>query len=1033
MAVEPDVGQGALCPHCGALNERPRRYCGDCGGDLQRAATETPERRHLTVMFCDLVGSTALSERLDPEEFGEVILAYREVVSEAAKRFAGYIARYVGDGVLAYFGYPRAHGDDPQRALHAALQVASGVAALSKKFRSRDIEVHVRIGVHTGLVMVGDLAGGGTREQAGVVGETPNLAARLMSMAAPDTVIVSGVTHDLTRGQFEFESLGPAQLQGLSRPVPTYRLTAARPFDGALAFTHGFHMTPIVNRVEELGFLRERWANALEGRGSVVEVVGEAGIGKSRLLHAFADHLGRSPHHTLALQCSPYFSNSALYPVVSFLNGWLEDVGGDKLQFIARAARELGIGGEEAVPAMAGLLSIPLTAQFHRPEQSSRMRRETTMALLREWLLRLSVQNPTLIVVEDFQWADASSIELVDLLLERIASARILLVLSRRTDSPPSGLPNLETLKVERLSPAHVQEMIALVSSSNRLPASVCERVARKSDGVPLFIEELTKTMLGADPGTAEADAADVEIPLSLHATLMARLDKLNAAKALAQRASVLGREFSYELIAAATEMRGDELDRALDQLVQAELLYQRGTPPVAMYAFKHGLIQETAYRSLLRVHRRRYHLRVAEVLVAQFGEVAANHPELVAHHFSQAHEGLPAARYWRKAGEHALARSANAEACAHIRKGLEELSGYPESSDRLHEEVMLLLGFGAALSALKGSAAPEVEQTYARARELCAGIDDPAYLFPVLRGLHSFYLVRGPLRTAYRMIEQLREMAERGSDPLQRVEARRRHGWCLFCMGRIQPGRDSLVKALADYDASQSSQHIVTYGSDPAIIGYVNLAWLEWFAGDEAAALDYSTRAVEHARRLSYGLGMAYALGMSAALYQCMGDAARTAQLAAQTIDLANKQGFPYWVAWETALLGWARAADGDVDGGIALLKAGLQAYRDTGSELFAPHMLGLLAEASLRAGRHDAALEFCEEALASSERSDAHFYDAEIHRLEAEAIWTRDGDRASARAAFHEALNVARAQGARMLESRIVRSLEEVGTDRG
>ena len=1017
-------GEALTCPHCGARNERPRRFCGDCGKDIQRAAADLRERRHLTVMFCDLVGSTAMSERMDPEEYGDVILAYREVVAGAAKRYGGYVARYVGDGVLLYFGYPRANEDDPHRALHCALQVVTEMGTLREKVGLRaDLALAVRIGIHTGLVMVGDLAGDGTREEAGVVGETPNLAARLMGLAPQNGVIVSGATRELAGGRFDFEDLGEARVTGISRPVVTHRLLGARPFDGVPAFALAAHGTPIVNRTEELGTLQAHWAEALAGRGSALEVTGEAGIGKSRLVFAFADYVRRGPHHLIALQCSPYLANSAFHPVVSYLQRWLENAR-DKLDQLARAARELEMPEADVVPAIAELLSIPLSPGYTKREQSPRMQRDVTMGFLREWLARLARRRPALLLIEDFQWADASTRELLESLLRQIHSRPLLLVTSRRSDAVVQTFEGVPTLNVDRLSLEHVQEMIGQLTADDPLPPAVCERVALNADGVPLFIEELTKAIQRTDAGSTPQDGVD--IPLSLHATLMARLDRLGPAKAVAQRAAVIGREFSYELIAAMAGTRDGELDSALQQLVDAELLLRHGTPPRAMYAFRHALIQESAYRSLLRAHRRQHHQRVARALQEHFPQTASTQPELIAHHLSLAHEPLAAARHWRKAGEQALSRSANAEACAHIRKGLDELKACSETSDALHEEVMLLLAFGGALSALKGSASSEVEQTYARARELCAGIDDPAYLFPILRGLHSFYLVRGPLRTACRMIEQLRDVAERGGDRMQRVEARRRHGWCLFCMGKLEAGRESLLLAMEQYDAAQSGQHIITYGSDPAIIGYVNLAWIEWFAGREESAIAYSDRAIAHAHSLSYGLGLAYALGMSAALYQCMGNAPRTAELAALTIELANKHGFPYWSAWETALLGWARASSGDIDGGIALMNEGLASYRETGSELFVGYMRGLLAEAHLRAERYEDALSLCEAALDSSARSDACFFDAEIHRIEGETVWRRDRDRETAMACFGEALVVARQQGAGMLERRVVRSID-------
>jgi class 3 adenylate cyclase/predicted ATPase len=1040
MSIEdPTLRDGLRCPQCGDLNPNPRRFCGECGAELHAALPEAAERRYLTVMFCDVVGSTALSERLDPEELGDVILAYREVVAASTRRYGGFVARYIGDGVLNYFGYPKAHGDDPVRALHASLEILAGMRKLSQSLKAgKGIEVPVRIGVHTGLVVVGDLTRGAVREEDGVMGETPNIAARLMDLTPPDSVHVSGITYSLIRGHFECRDLGESPIAGLSRPISIFKVIATRADGGSVEFSDSIHVTELVNRAQELAILDERWRRVVAGCGEIVLVTGEPGIGKSRLIRAFRDRLAGTNHRKIVLNCSPYFSNSALHPIVHFLNRWLEAAGGDRLARLADAVEDVGMRPQEVVPVMASLLSIPLAAPYREPGSSSAIQRGLTMDFLREWLVRLAAQTPTLIVVEDLHWADASTLELAAQLLAQIARSPILLLLALR---PGLSLPvplDVAPVHLERLTTSQVHEMIACVTGGTPLPRSVIAQVARKTDGVPLFVEELTKAVLesrrlvedGAPPGVP---AADLDIPISLHATLMARLDSLDFAKGVAQRAAVLGRDFSYELIAATTPIPPEQLDRGLAQLVEAQLLFQLGTPPRANYVFKHSMIQETAYRSLLRAQRRAHHLHIAKVLIAQFAQVAATQPEVVAHHLSAAHHPVEAAGYWRKAGEQALARSANIEASAHLQKGLAELATVTESDLRTKEEVMLLIALGSTLSALKGSAAPEVGQTYARAEELCRKLDDPDYLFPALRGLQSFYLVHGPLHVARRMVEQLHEMAERTGNALQRVEAQRRLGWCLFCMGEITEGRRYLLAAIEQYDRSQSSRHIVTYGSDPGVIGLVNLAWLEWFSGRVHSAIAFSDRAIALARDLSYGLGSAYALGMSAALYQSLGDSARTARLARETIDVAEKHGFPYWVAWETGLLGWTRARESQPEAGIELLEKGIASYRATGAELFCPYLLGLLAEVNLGLGRYDRALALCEEALASSERTDAHFYDAEVHRIEGLCLIARDADLAGASACFGEAIGLARRQGAAMLELRSVIELGRLSSAQG
>ena len=1034
MTDTPINGGGIRCPGCGSFERLPRRFCGECGFDFHKSMAHAAERRSLTVMFCDLVGSTALSERLDPEELGEVILAYRDVVSNATTSFGGFVARYVGDGIVAYFGYPRAHDDDPVRALHAALETVERVRRISE----RGTRVQVRVGIHTGLVVVGDLARGTAREEAGVLGETPNVSARLMSLAPPDGILVSGVTQALAAESFNWRDVGDTPIRGLSRPVRIFELlSAARVAPGSLGATP--HVTPLANRTEELALLEARWRDALESRGQAVAISGEPGIGKSRLVRAFADSLAGSDHLKMSFQCSPFFTNSAFHPVVDFLTRWLDKSDENPLEQLAYIVDSIGMDPAEVVPAMAALLSLPHSPRYPAPQVTGRVQRDLTMAFLSEWLMRLATDRATLIVIEDLHWADASTLELVTSLLDKLGDARILLLAAFRPQfQHPWGAHKLvANLRLDRLTAPHVHEMIALVTAGDPLSAALREQVALRTDGVPLFIEELTRAVLESptlrDAAAPAPGQGELEIPISLHATLMARLDSMNAAKRVAQRASVLGREFSHGLLVATIDLPEAELEQGLTQLVDAELLFRFGTPPTATYLFKHSMIQETAYRSLLRTQRRDYHAMIADGLMKGFPGICEGQPELVAHHLTEARRPQEAAGYWRSAGERALARSANIEASAHLRKGLDELATCPPSNEKALQEVQLLVAYGSALSALKGSAATEVEQTYARARELCGQLGDSRHLFPVLRGLHSFYVVRGPLRTACSMVEELHETAKRDTNPLQMIEANRRLGWCRFCMGDIESGRTSLRESLEAYDRAQSTRHILTVGSDPGVIGLANLAWLEGLAGNPWQAVDYSTRAIELARELSFDLGLAYATGMSAALYQSLGDAARTAQLARETIELARRCGFPYWIAWETGLLGWAMAAQGETEAGIEMIEHGLRSYQETGSGLFCAHLSSLLADANLRAGRYDKVLKACEEGFVFSERTDAHFFDAELHRLEGEGVLGRDADAKGAANCFREAITCARDQGAGLLELRAAIRLAQLQHTRG
>jgi predicted ATPase/class 3 adenylate cyclase len=1029
------------CQSCGSQNSQSHNFCGRCGaslGDSSRneaaPTAKSPERRHLTVVFCDLVGSTALSERLDPEDLSDVILSYREVAAAAIARYDGYVARYIGDGILAYFGYPRAHEDDPARAVRASLEVIAGIRGLAQTLgAAKHIELSVRIGVHCGLVVVGELARGAVREEAGVLGETPNLASRLMSLAPADSILVSDVVHSLIKGHFESHEFGVQQLKGISRPIALFEVTGVRANEGALDLGHS--AAEIAGRERELAHLRACWDEVIRRGGRAASIVGDPGIGKSRLVRAFADSLTGTDHLKIVFYCSPYFSNTALYPIVDYLTRWLQRADVDKFDQLEAAVRAAGMLPKEIVPVIAALLSLPLTSRYERPQVSARLQRQHTMEFLYNWLVRQAATRPVLLVVEDLHWSDASTREFVDFLVKRIHRSNIFLIFTTRPTFQ-SGWPvpaSVDDIRLDKLAPSHIRKMIGNITGANRLPDFICDQLVAKTDGVPLFVEELTKAVIEsreAVEATAEGqlNPPAFDIPISLQATLMARLDSLSSGKAVAQRAAVIGREFTRDLLAVVMEVPEAECDDGIAQLLEAELVFQSDPPPRARYIFKHSLIQEAAYRSLLRTKRREYHRQIAEALISHFNPASEIHPELVAHHYSSAHMEIAAANYWRKAGELALGRSANVEAYAHVKKGLHELTVAPRSSLHVKEEVALLITLGSVLTALKGYAAPEVEQTYARARELCNELDDPSHLFPVLRGLQSFYIVRGPLRVAHELVEQLHRMAEDAGDAVQRVEANRRLGWCLFCMGNIEFGRIFLDRSVKEYDRSRSAQHIATYGSDPAVIGLVNLAWLEWFAGRPDEAKRYSKRSVSLARELGFPLGLGYAVGMSAALYQCLNDPKTTTEMGTETIELAEKYGFPYWVAWERSLIGWARAMQGDTAVGVDELQAGLAAYRETGAELFCPHILGLLAQVTFHARRFDEALSYCEEALMASERSNAHFFDAELHRLEGECILGGERNVAAAEACFDEAISLARVQGARMLELRGATSLAKL-----
>src|SRR5262245_24827602 len=696
------------------------------------------ERRQVTVMFCDLVGSTALSTRMDPEDLREVISTYQNSVAVTVGRFGGFVARYIGDGVLAYFGYPQAHEHDAERAVRTGLALVEEVPKLKT---AAGVPMQVRVGIATGLVVVGDLIGGGSVHEHEVVGETPNLAARLQALAEPGTAVISSSTRRLTGGLFNYRDLGTVVLKGFAETVPAWQVLGVSPaesrFEALRAST-----TPLVGRGEETDLLLRRWERAKGGEGSVVLLAGEPGIGKSRIAETVLERLSGEPHTRLRLFCSPYHQDAPLYPSIAQLEraaGFRRDDTHEqrltKLEAVlALAANDLG----EAAPLLAGLLSIPIGDRYPALDLTPQKRKEKTLRTLVAQVEGLAARQLVLLVVEDAHWADPTSLELFELIVERASSLPLLAIVTFRSEFVPPwvGRPQVTLISLSRLPRRLRGEMIAHVTGGKVLPQEIADQIIDRTDGVPLFIEELTKAVVESgllvEAGgryVATGPVAPLAIPTSLQESLLARLDRLAPTSDVAQIAAALGRQFSHELIRAVAAMPRQQLDDALAQLVNAELIFRRGTPPDAEYTFKHALVQEAAYSTLLRSRRQQIHARVAGTFEHQFPDIVMAQPALLARHCTEAGLAEKAVVYWLKAGQQSLARSATTEAAAQLRKGLDALDGLPDGPGRQQLELDLQIELGYALMAAKGHSAPEVGAAFARARALAEQADRPEYL----------------------------------------------------------------------------------------------------------------------------------------------------------------------------------------------------------------------------------------------------------------------------------------------------------------
>src|SRR5262245_27482642 len=727
-----------------------------------------------------------------------------EAAAEVIQRYEGHIAQYLGDGLLVYFGYPQAHEDDAQRAVHTGVELVEAIGGLNTRLEaSYGVQLAVRLGIHTGPVVVGDIGGGGRHEQL-ALGETPNIAARLEGLATPNTVVISPVTARLVRQTFVLEDLGASALKGVAEPMAVSRVLGRR-----TPSRHDDEATPdrtpfLVGRDEELGLLRRRWDQSKEGLGQVVLLSGTAGLGKSSLVAALRAQVGREGYARLTLRCSPYYTNSALYPVIEHLQQVLQfertDTPETKLAKLEQRLQTCHLPREEVVPLFGALLAVPLPAERYVARSlSPQQQRQQTQDALVAWLLEEATRQPVLAVWEDLHWADPTTLELLGLLVEQTPTAAMLHVLTFRPEfSPPwPTRSHLTPITLNRLERPQVAALIAHLAGSKALPAEVVAHTVTKTDGVPLYVEELTKMLLASDLLRAEAEhyvltgpLSTMAIPETLQDSLMARLDQLGIAKEVAQLGAVLGREFAYDMLMAVSSQDEAAVQDGLARLVAAELLYQRGRPPRAWYMFKHALIQDAAYASLLQSTRQQVHQQVAQLLEARFPEVAETQPELVAHHYTAAGCTEQAVGYWQRAGEQASDRSAHLEAISHVTTGIELLKTLPETPEHTQQALSLHIALGAALLVTKGHAAPEVEHAYSQARALCQQVGETPELVPILFGLWKFYLVRAQLHTARELGDTLLRLAQQTRDPALSVIAHYALGETWFCLGVLPAAR---------------------------------------------------------------------------------------------------------------------------------------------------------------------------------------------------------------------------------------------------
>ena len=1004
------------------------------------------ERRQLTVLFCDLVDSTALSSQLDPEDLRQVVQAYQETCAKVVARFEGYIAQYLGDGLLVYFGYPLAHEDDAQRAVRAGLGIVEALGQLNIRLeRERGMHLAVRLGIHTGLVVVGEV-GGGTRQEQLALGETPNIAARLQGIAAPNTLVISAATVPLLGGFFACQSLDTPFLRGVAQPLEVYQVLYESMARSRLEAVGSTGLTPLVGRDQEVSLLLQRWAQVKDGTGQVVLLSGEAGIGKSRLVQVLKEYVAAEPQAWLTpCQCSPYYQNSALYPMIDLLERVAlrfdrEESPQQKLGKLEGFLVQYGLPLAETVQLFAALLSLPLSADYVPLTVSPEQQKQKTLQALLTILLRIAAHQPVLFVMEDLHWVDPTTLELLSLLVDQGPTARILALWTYRPDfSPPwTGRSHLTQVTLNRLPRRQAAEMTNRVTHGKALPPEVVDQVVAKTDGVPLFVEELTKMVLESGLLQERGERYELTgplpplaIPTTLHDSLMARLDRLATMKGLAQLGATLGREFSYELLQAVSPWDEGTLRRGLQQLVEAEFLYQQGLLPQATYLFKHALIQDTAYQSLLRSTRQQYHQRIAQVLEARFPETGETQPELLAHHYTEAGLAEQAIPYWQRAGQRAAQRSAYVEAVSHLSQGLSLLNTLPDTPVRAQHELNLQTTLGPVLIATRGQGAPEVEQAYARARELCQQVGETLRLFPVLDGLWAFYIFRAEYHPARELAQHFLTLAQSIQDPAHLLRAYFLLGGAVYWLGEFANAQAYMEQGIVPLDTEQHRPLTFLYGYESKVGCLSWTAWTLWLLGYPDQARARCHEALASAHELAHHPSLANAQAWAAIFYAWCRDVHAAQEQAEAAITLSTERGFPPRLAEGILMRGWALAMQGHTEEGIAQLRQGIAAWRATGAEIARPPWLAFLAEAYGKAGQAAEGLTALMEARALVHKTDERVWEAELYRLTGELLLAQEDTQdqghkvEEVETCFQQALDIARHQQAKSLELRAAMSL--------
>lgn len=1036
------------CSQCASVTSDGSRFCSNCGAALAgKCQAPTPparcgsphegERRHLTVMFCDVVDSTALSMQYDPEDLRDIIRSFQDVCVGVVKRYEGFVAQHLGDGLLIYFGYPVAHENNSERAVHAGLGIIQEMGALQPR---PGLRLQVRIGIATGPIVIGDLVSAGANIEKVAVGQTPNLAARLQSLATPNTVVISPHTYRMLGQRFECRETGIHTLKGIPQPVLVREVIRQCDRQSRFDAEHGLSVMPLVGRHEEMAMLEERTQQAAAGQGQTVLLRGEAGIGKSRIIRALVEHL--CSQHTVVpieLQCSPYYNQSALFPVIEWLQEKVLSAADaaeaeEKWVLLDRFLDRTTLDKALATPLLAMLLSIPVPVDRPVLNLTPERHKQLTLQYLASLFRQLSPSPMAVVVVEDLHWADPSTLEMIQVWMEESAGSPSLMVLTSRAEfTPPWPLPqNFTSLDIDRLPDAHSMELMRLAAGDVNLSESMLQQLMKKSDNVPLYLEVLTKEIVLANQDSEgkglspdRPEILDSAIPASLQDALMAQLDRMNDTKSVAQVAAILGREFDRKMLEAVWAGTQESLCYGLEQLCKAGLLQVRGDFAKGLYQFKHALIRDAAYDSMLKRNCETLHRQVADVMERVFPDIAFRQPDVLAHHYTAGKEMHQAVRYWLAAGQLALKGFATQECVAHLNQGLALLAKLPATPERDVQELEFRILLGHCLMTWKGYAAEDVRVTCARAHELCGLVGNAPQLPIALYQLVAYNIVSANLQTALELAKQLYAIAKQINNDDLLLEAYLTLGVIYFHLGEFSKATPYLEKCLAIYDPQRHGTHMFQFGQDPAVIAHNFLVWTHWLTGRQDQALRSAEAAVSLARRLSHPLSLAFALTFAGWHRIFCRDYAGVAPISEELMQFCGVQKIIIFLAHARMLASWQACDQGDAASGLPGMRGALDLFRMTGAKHFLPYWEGHYATKNATAAEMSDAEVSLAQCLEATERTGERWSEAELHRCRGMLLEQSGKPLAEAQACYLQAIAVAQQQGAVAWELRATMNL--------